>query len=152
LIILLARRQGQCANANGDLYRAKEAKDGNVNGDSEPDVRSQYIHNLIQNDHLPSIAGHEEVATPDGEEADICKHSLLGFLIFFAAAGKRFDVGRILSFQHDLCGHYGAVYSIKFNKRGNLLASGNKAPADFLLCVAAIKLRTYVIQEVLTKL
>jgi hypothetical protein len=82
LILLLARRQGQCANANGELYRAKEAKDGNVNGDSEPDVRSQYIHNLIQSEHLPSIAGPEGVATPDGEEVDICKKSLLGFADF----------------------------------------------------------------------
>jgi hypothetical protein len=65
-IMLFECRQGQCANSNGELYRVKEAKDGNVNGDSEPDVRSQYIHNLIQNDHLPN-AGPEEVATPDGE-------------------------------------------------------------------------------------
>jgi hypothetical protein len=144
--LLLASRQGQCANANGELYRAKETKDGNVNGESEPDVRSQYIQNLIQNDHMPNIAGPEEVATPEGREMTIVRS--FSALIIFIAAGKRFDDGRIFSFQHDLSGHNGAVYSIKFNKRGNLLASGKSLGADFEANFVAVIIVT---QGVLTK-
>jgi hypothetical protein len=68
----------------------------------------------------------------------------------FVAAGKRFDDGRIFSFQHDLCGHNGAVYSIKFNKRGNFLASGKKTAADVQVGIAAA-CNKIVIQGDLTK-
>ena len=80
------------------------------------------------------MAGPGEAAPPDGEEFDICNKSLCSLILFFAAG--KVDEGKILSLQHDLSGHNGAVYSIKFNKRGNFLASGK--PDACFLCVAAI--------------
>eukprot|EP00292_Cryptomonas_paramecium_P010773 CAMPEP_0113700628 /NCGR_PEP_ID=MMETSP0038_2-20120614/24081_1 /TAXON_ID=2898 /ORGANISM="Cryptomonas paramecium" /LENGTH=333 /DNA_ID=CAMNT_0000624343 /DNA_START=321 /DNA_END=1319 /DNA_ORIENTATION=- /assembly_acc=CAM_ASM_000170 len=97
----LNTRQGQNIISGNDVAKLRDSRDGSSFSDFDSDLKLQ---TQLKKDRLESSAVcAEETPTPDA---------------------KKLQARRVFDSSFELTAHHGAVYCIRYNKSGNLIASG----------------------------